>query len=384
MTDIQGKKVLFVITKSNWGGAQWYVYTLATRLRATGANIAVALGGTGESGASTGRLDELLTEASVRTIPLSTFARDISIAREFKAFFELLGVLRRERPEIVHLNSSKAGGLGSLAARIAGVPKIIFTSHGLAYDEDRPAFERALIWLSTWMTFVLSHVVIVISHDNYERARRLPFCSHKIILIPNGIVPPPLVDRAVARTRLVPQAVDRDFIWIGTIAESTHNKGLTYLVEAALLLKQHNHHFVLCLIGTDGEERPLLEKRIAEEHLDDCVFLLGFVPHAATYLSAFDIFTLVSIKEGLPTVLLEAAAAHCAVVATRIPGTIDIIDETTGILVRPRSADEIAYGLEQLLHDDERRKKLSDALFQKASETFSVDRMFDQTAELYH
>lgn len=376
-------KVLFVITKSNWGGAQWYVYTLATHLKKAGAAVTVAFGGTGEPGASSGRLHELLSAEGVRTIMLKSFARDINVFREFSAFYELLQVIRREKPDVLHVNSSKAGGLGALAGRLAGVPKIIFTSHGLAYDEDRPTFARTLIWLSTWATFLLAHTVIVISHNNQERARLLPFCGNKIRLVHNGIALQPFIERSAARAKLAPHAPQDGITWIGTIAETTHNKGLTYLVKAASLLKQDNHHFVLCLIGTDGEERPLIEKMIAEEHLEDCVFLIGFLAHAATYLSAFDIFTLTSVKEGLPTVLLEAADAHCAVVVTGVGGITDIVDDTSGIIVRPHSAEEIAYGITHLLHDTERRKQLGDALHAKAAESFSIDRMVTQTVAVY-
>ena len=115
------RKILFVITKSNWGGAQRYVYDLAAALPKGEFEVVVALGGTGEASAQTGLLAERLKEASVRTIFLSSFTRDIYFFGEFKAFFELLKVIREERPDTLHLNSSKAGGIGSVAGRIAGV-----------------------------------------------------------------------------------------------------------------------------------------------------------------------------------------------------------------------------------------------------------------------
>ena len=132
------KKILFVITKSNWGGAQRYVYDLATHLPKEEFEVAVAFGGTGEVGASAGLLEVRLREAGVRIIFLTTFARDIGILREFSAFFELLRTIRAENPDVLHLNSSKAGGLGALSGRIAGLRRIIFTAHGFAPNELRP------------------------------------------------------------------------------------------------------------------------------------------------------------------------------------------------------------------------------------------------------
>ncbi len=375
-------KILYVITKSNWGGAQAYVYTLATHFAQNGAQVVVALGGTGGAHAPAGTLAEKLADSYIPTIFLKSFARDVSVAREFMAFFELLRVIRDERPNVLHLNSSKAGGLGAFAGRIARVPKIVFTSHGLAYDEDRSLFSRALIWLTTWVTFLLCHNVIVISEDNYQRARRLPFCKNKIRLIHNGIAPETLLDRTDARAKLLPHEPASNKVWIGTIAELTRNKDLPSLIRAASLLKRQAVHFVLCIIG-EGEEHANLKKLIAEERVSDCVHLLGFVASAQTYLKAFDIFTLVSIKEGLPYVLLEAAQADCAIVATRIPGVVDIVDEHTGLLVMPKGIPEIATALEALLTDERTRKQLGTALHAKVSAQFSIEQMLKKVATLY-
>jgi len=383
MGSLTNKKILYVITKSNWGGAQAQVYTLATHYHENGAEVLVALGGTGERGAPTGRLAEQLAAAGVRTVFLRSFARDVFVGSDIRALIELVRLYRKERPEVVHLHSSKAGGLGSLAARLAGVPKIIFTSHGLAYDEDRSRPARALIWLSTWMTFLLCHTVIVISQDTYLRARTLLFCRKKICLVYNGIAEQHLLARDEARGDLLPLPPPEGTLWVGTIAELTHNKGLTYLLQAAALLKKRGVSFVLCIMGTEGEERPLLEQIITEEGLAGCVHLLGFVPNGATYLSAFDVFTLTSVKEGLPYVLLEAAQAQCAVVASNIPGVTDILDTNTGVLVPPKDVTAIADALEMLSKDSTRRAALGTHLHKKAATHFSLAHMYEQISALY-
>lgn len=383
MENLTHKKILYIITKSNWGGAQAYVYTLARHFAGTGAKVVVALGGTGAANASAGLLADKLESEKISTVFLSSFARDISIFREAKAFFELLRVIRAERPEVLHLNSSKAGGLGALAGRIAGVRNIVFTSHGLAYDEDRSLLPRTLIWLSTWITILLTHTTIVISEDNLVRARRLPFCSKKVRLVHNGIDSYTLLDRDSARAHLLPHSQRDGKVWIGTIAELTRNKALPYLVRAAAQLKKKGCSFELSIIGV-GEEQEILEGLISTEGVSDCVHLLGFVANAGTYLSAFDIFTLVSVKEGLPYVLLEAAHAKCVVVGTRIPGITDIIDETTGVLVEPKNVEEIVVALETLLSSQEKRMELGEAVRRKVSEKFSVEKMFEKIASIYN
>lgn len=374
-------KILFVITKSNWGGAQAYVHTLATAYAKQGLSVAVALGGTGAAGASTGRLADALRSAQIPIHVLPSFARDVSLLREPRALLELFRLFRNERPTVVHLNSSKAGGLGALAGRLARVPRIVFTSHGLAYDENRPLLARVLIGISTWITFLLAHRVIVISKDNFDRARRLPFCKRKIRLVHNGIAPVALTERLEARAQLLPNKPTQQ-LWIGTIAELTRNKNLASLIEAAALLRSRGHQFTLGIIG-QGEEHETLKTQIQESRLDDAAHLIGFVPEANTLLRAFDIFTLVSTKEGLPYVLLEAAEASCAVVATSIPGTTDIIDASTGILVAPSNATEIADALEALLIDAGKRHTLGQALNHKVRRDFSIAGMLEGVRATY-
>ena len=376
------KKILFVITKSNWGGAQHYVYTLATHFKDAGADVAVAFGGTGGTGATSGLLAERLSSAGVRTLFISNFMRDISFIREFKVLSELKRMFKQEEPGIVHLNSSKAGGIGALAGRMAGVPRIIFTSHGLAYDEDTGTFTRLFRWVATWATFLLAHRVILISKDTYERAHHFPFCKNKMSLIYNGISATSLTPRMEARSKLIPTG-NADAVWIGTISELTRNKGLSYLIEAAHILKERGHSFEVAVMGTEGDERGPLTNLIDKYQLGNQVHLLGFVAHGARLLTAFDIFTLTSVKEGHPYVLLEAAQARCAVVGTRIPGITDVVDEKTGVLVEPKNASDIARALEKLLTDSGERRKLGGALYKKVSERFSIEQMIRETAEVY-
>ncbi len=385
------KKILFVITKSNWGGAQRYVYNLATALPKENFEVAVALGGTGVAGSEAGELQTRLSKASVATFYISAFARDVSILSDIEALFELYRLFKKEKPDIVHLNSSKAGGIGALAARLAsfdnGHPiEIIFTSHGLVWDEDRNTIARFIIKAFSLVTFLLSHKVITISHDNFERARSLPFCRNKIYLVHNGI--PQLQFDTPERARLalalhakIPEELPGP--WVGTISELTRNKGLFYLLHAAKKVVERNISFHLFIIG-GGEEERFLTLLIAELALEKHVHLVGFVSDAYRFDRAFDVFTLSSIKEGLPTVLLEAGQAGVAVIATHISGVPDIIDhEKTGLLVEPKNAQDLADKLCDLLQNPQKRNTFSEALQKKVIQQFSLEQMIEETLKLY-
>ncbi len=392
------KKVLFVITKSNWGGAQRYVYNLSMALHKDihrserdpalggGFDVSVALGGTGTSRSTPGELAVRLESVNIPTFYISSFARNISLISDMWAVIELYQLFKKEKPDVVHLNSSKAGGVGALAARLAGVKHIIFTSHGLVWDEDRSAVVRILIKTFSWTTFLLCHQVIVISKDNFERVSTLPFCKNKIRLIYNGLPSLQFETRERARLSLalmVGLQEGGDSLWLGTTAELTRNKGLTYLIEAVKILIEKGQKFHLFIIG-GGEQETELKNLIREKSLELYIHFVGFVPDAYHYNKAFDIFTLTSVKEGLPTVLLEAGQAGVSVVATNIPGTRDIIEDgTTGLLAIKKDVKDIAEKLTQLINDALLRKILAENLQKKVTEEFSIEQMVEETKKLY-
>ena len=149
MSGDKRKKILFVITKSNWGGAQRYLYDLATHLSAEGNDVSVAAGEGRPQGEprqqAGGELIKRLNSAGINKIYGIDTGRNIGFFDASKVFFKLIWIIWHERPDVVHLNSSKIGGTGGVAAWLLGVPKIIFTAHGWAFDEDRTRWQKKLI-----------------------------------------------------------------------------------------------------------------------------------------------------------------------------------------------------------------------------------------------
>jgi len=377
-------KVLYLITKSNFGGAQRYVFDLATGLPGNFEAI-VALGGTGARGAKTGTLQERLQAAHVRTIPVKHFMRDMSLLSDVRAFFEIWRIIRAERPSILHVTSSKAGGLGALAGRLAGVRTIIFTSHGLTFDEDwRPRWQRLLIWFFTAATILLSTHTIQLSRDTYARASSIPGARKKVHLIPNGITTPYFLSRDEARARLADGHVTGE-LWVGTIAEYHPNKNLSVLIEAIKLLHDSGHRAELWLLGTigDGGEYERLRTLARRLDIESSVHMPGYVQNAAQLLTAFDIFALPSRKEGLPYVLIEAGFAGLPVIASDIPGNTDIIEhEVTGLLIKA-TGDACAHALETLIDDPKKAQDFGTALAARVRQSFSLDHMLHETVHLY-
>lgn len=308
------KKILFVITKANWGGAQRYVFDLATTLPKDRFEVAVAFG-------QKGLLAQKLQDTGIQTFLLHTMQRDVSLLTDVWSFFELLGLFRREMPDVVHLNSSKAAGVGALAARVAswrgGHPiKIVFTAHGWPFLEKRAASIRALIWAASWITALLSHTVITISEHDLKETRKMPFVGGKSVRIYNGID----LDFTLGSGQIIRDSFPKGVHITGTIGELTQNKNQQALIEEA-----HKNQTMFVAIVGEGEERPHLEALIQKYHLKERVKLFGFMP-ASEVLRGFDTFALPSLKEGLPYVLLEAKAAGLPIVANRVGGVGEILD----------------------------------------------------------
>lgn len=379
------RKILFVITKSNWGGAQQYVRTLATHFTDAGDDVVVALGGTGDAGAAAGLLAERLANAGVRTILVRAFMRNISFFHELRTFFELLRIIRAEKPDILHLNSSKAGGLGALAGRIAGVPRIIFTAHGWAHKEKhRPLYQRASIWLASWLTAQLCHKIIVLSEADWYAAPTL-FSRRKMTIIGNGVHAFPLLTQAEARTRLIerePRIASYPRLIMST-SELHRNKGLDVLIAAFVRVAQ-NHPDTALVLMHSGEEREALMAQAQAAGLAERVFFLGFVPDARSLLSAAALFVIPSRKEGLPFGLLEAGQARLPVIATDIGTIAEVIEDgVSGLLVAPEDDAALASAIERLLTDEALSEHVRYALHARIIRDFSEEAMLRETAAAY-
>lgn len=380
MNEVQRTKILYVITKSTWGGAGRYVFDLATHFSHSN-DVAVLLGGNGI-------LKTKLDEVNVRTISLEDLGRDIHVIKDLAAFTKLLAFFKKEKPDVVHLNSSKIGAMGALAARIAGVKKVVFTGHGWAFNEDRTPFSRFVIMVIHWITILLSSKTIAVSEKTKKDIGFLPGTKNKMVVIYNGIGAEQTETKLDALRFLashspaLKEKLATSPLIIGTLSELHKNKGLDFAIQAIAKIKEETN-CVFVVMGS-GDEREYLEKQIAKHNLQDTVFLLGFVSDAQRYIKAFDIFTLTSRTEALPYVLLEVGKAGVPIIASNVGGISEIIDhEKTGLLISPGNTEEIETALRRLAGHPELRDTLASQLKEVISTKFSNETMYKATEALY-
>jgi glycosyltransferase involved in cell wall biosynthesis len=365
-------RVLIGITKSNFGGAQRYVYDLALELKHKKHLIKV-LTGTG------GTLQEKLEASEIPFISLETLSRNIALFSDIKAFASMLDILYIERPDIFHVNSSKMGILGSLAGRIMGIRKIVFTAHGWAFNEPRPAYERLIIKFLAWLTVLLSHKTICVSEKTRQDIASLPFIKHKLVVIYNGLVSFETLSQPKARQEL---GLPLGAFIVGTIAELHPIKGLDVLLEAwEIFTRSHTGH--LTIIG-DGEEKQALEQEILKRKLSGSVTLTGFINNARELLPAFDVFILPSRSEGLPYGVLEAGSAGLPVVASHVGGIPEIIENNvSGLLIPPLHPDALSGALILLKDNPVLRNELATNIKERIDKHFSLGKMTRDTLKIY-
>lgn len=367
------KRILYVIPKTSMGGALRYTLELAHAAQKAGHAVFFAGGGDG------GAFEEL-EQAGIHTRKIAAYQRDVHLGSEVRALFELYRYIRTERPQILHVNSSK-GGLALLAGFLLRVPKRVFTVHGWAWNEERPFYQKILIWCVYYLTLLLATDVIVVSHQAH-RSARFPFLGRRMRVIWNGIDACTLLTKDEARRRLLPEA--RGTFWVGVVAELHPIKGLPTIIEAY-------EHFVpdlpkseLVIIG-EGQERAKLERQIALEGVSGTAHLCGYVENAASYLKAFDVLVLASRSENLPYALLEAGMAGVPVVATNVGGIPEIVtDGESGLLVPYGDRGALTHALSYLAQHPEERGAFASALHEHVRTFFTLERMVNETFALYN
>jgi len=383
-------KILYCITKATWGGAQRYVFDLATSLPKNQYEVTVLMGGEGT-------LKDKLKLAEIKTIDLPGLERDIKISTDISLIFSLIKIFKKEKPQIVHLNSSKIGLLGAIAVYIFNLfnkkskIKAIFTGHGWAFNEDRNWFQKKVIHSLHWFTIALCTQTIAVSQATADQISTSSFLKGKITVIKNGINKTDFLDKEVARQKildLLPGNEINGNLWIGTISELHKNKGLKYIIEAMSLIKLNDSNPeqklpILIIIG-EGEKRLKLQQRIDRYKLNNVVFMPGRIDNASQYLKAFDIFTLTSTTEAFPYSILEAGQSGLPIIASAVGGIPEVInDMANGILLKPRDPEEIKKALEFLMANPHKMADFSHEIKIQISNEFSLKKMVDKTMALY-
>lgn len=362
-------KIVQVITRLVLGGAQ--LNTILSCEGLAGAFDMVLVTGPGLG--PEGDMMDRARRGAYRLHVIPWLRRNLHPVYDVLAFVALWWFFVRERPDIVHTHSAKAGILGRLAARLAGVRIVLHTIHGVSWHEHQSAFVNNLFKLCEWLCGRLSNALVCVGEEMKKKSRRL---HRNIRVIYNGFEVEKFVthDRAAMRRKY---GLPQDGVVLTMVSRLAPLKGHEQLLEAHRRLPGN---VVLCLVG-DGELRPQLEAKA-----DPRVRFLGRVPPEAVpeILAATDIVVHTSFREGLPRVCVEALLCGRPVVGFDVDGTREVVlDGITGRLVRPPTVEALVEALTDLIADPKKAAEMGEEGKRRVRAQFDRRKMVLDLERLY-
>ena len=368
------------------GGPALHVAYLAHGLRDRGYETTLVAGTLARGEDSMAYVAE---DLGVRVEALPELSREISPVQDARAVLHLARMIRRDRPQILHTHTAKAGAVGRLAALLAGdarPPIVVHTFHGhVLRGYFNSAQTLGFRLLERWLARI-STVLIAVGPQVRDDLVRLGVApAEKFRVIRLGIELGERVDAdgsKRAETRRVLGVPDRAFL-VGWIGRMTPVKNTDEVLRALRLLQDRGVDAWLCMVG-DGPDRDRLERLASELGVVRRCLFPGYQSDVARFYSAFDALVLTSVNEGTPVSAIESLAAQRPVVATRVGGVPDVVDDgEDGYLVPLGDTEQLADGLERLARDPELRELLGHAGRGRVLERYAVERLVDDVDRLY-
>jgi glycosyltransferase involved in cell wall biosynthesis len=371
-------RIIEMIDKPSLGGGQKAVLLLARNLDPELFEVRIASAGGGP-------LVDETRRAGLDHIPVSSSPRF-----SLKPVAEIARILDAGKTDILHTHGGYAGLHGRWAARRSRTPAVVHTLHGIHYLHYRnPALRRLSIWQERLLSRATDALVLVCQSDLGLAKKHRLAPQNKLVVIPNGI-------EAAAEAESRPGVGEasgpdprKELGWepgrpiVGTVARLHRQKGVIHLLRAAPRVFSAVPEARMVVVG-DGPLGGELRRKAAQMGLDGRFLFLGERDDASRIMSLFDIFVLPSLWEGLPFVLVEAAALRKPIVATCVDGVPEIIDNgKTGVLVRPADPEALAEAVIHLLKDKKTAAVLAEAARTLIPPRFPLRRTVEQHESLY-
>lgn len=333
-------KLLHIVGDSKWGGGGHIILALAEMARESGWEVDIMT--------TDPVCQSMFRSYGFGVVNRDVIWRDIRPVRDLRGLVKLYDFLRSHRYDLVHTHTSKAGFVGRVAARCAGIPAIVHTAHSFPFHEESGPLSSFIYRQLERCAARCCDRIVTVSEYHREWGLRWGIGdARKIVAIPNGIGDKnAAATKSPASVRAELQVSPSEIVFL-TPGRLFHGKGLEYLIDAAPLLAAHipDRQFRIVLAG-EGSLRPALEARAAAKRVTRDVLFLGFRADIADLLRAADVVVLPSLHEGMSISLLEAMAAQKPIVATSIGGNLEPTANGAGaLIVPPRDASALAKAM---------------------------------------
>lgn len=363
-------KILYVITKSEIGGAQTHLMEVVRYMHYVGHNVLVVTG-------TAGWLTNELATIGVDYVILPDLIREINPAKDIKTITSICHILEDKQPDIIHCHSSKAGIVGRIAGAIKNVPAV-FTAHGWAFTSGVSPAKRIMYAAIEHMMLGITKRVICVSEFDRKLAKRWFLHNYnRVITVHNGIADKKFGNSTVREYSLPLKLV--------SVARFSHQKNNMKLIRAVEQInKLYSGSLQLNMVG-DGPLLSEAQAYVESYKLEDDVHFLGSRTDVDDILNQNDIFCLISNYEGLPISIIEAMRAGIPIIASDVGGVNELVqDDVNGFLIPRGNISELIDKLKYILEHKELIKSMGEASRKIYEEEYTADRMNQKILSVYN
>lgn len=321
------------------------------------------------------------TKAGVSIIWMKSLRRSIGL-HDVKCFREFFSIFKKYEFDIVHTNSTKPGIVARIAARMAGVNKVIHTVHGIAYHANLSLFKRLFFYMVEALSTPFSHYNICVNNYYLKYYRWLPFVRSMTIY--NGVDFSSIITNSGVEIPRREFAMTNEAVKLLFVGRLDEQKDPLTLLQAFKLLSVSEHRkFKLAIVG-DGELMDACKHYCVENNLINDVIFHGWLSHPQSLYAASDIFVCPSIYEAFGFTFVEAAYYGLPIVSTNVEGIPEVVlNNEMGLLVEPKSPEQLALAILNIANDHVIYEKFSQKAHNSVVSRFDLKNMISAYKKVY-
>lgn len=363
-------KILYVITKSEIGGAQTHLMEVVHYMHHAGHDVSVVTG-------TIGWLTNELSAIGIDYEILPDLVREINLPKDIKTINSICHILEDKQPDIIHCHSSKAGIVGRIAGAIKNIPAV-FTAHGWAFTSGVSPAKRIIYAAIEHMMLGITKKVICVSEFDRQLAKRWFLHNYnRVVTVHNGIVDKTFNSNIVREYSLPLKLV--------SVARFSHPKNNMELIKAVEQInKLYSDNLQLNMVG-DGPLLSEAQAYVSSHKLENDMYFLGSRTDVDDILNQNDIFCLISNYEGLPISIIEAMRAGMPIIASDVGGVNELVkDGVNGFLIPRGNISELVEKLKYILDHKELIKFMGETSRKIYEEEYTADRMNQKILSVYN
>lgn len=320
---------------------------------------------------------------------IKNMGRKIHLVKDVLALWELYHLIKKNKYNIVHTHETKASLLGRIAGWLAGTKNIIYGLHGVTFNDPHSKLKRNFyIWLER-LTVGCANLIVAVGKDTINQyhqnniAENIPY---KIVY--SGIDTEKFTKSLYTKQQFITKrkelGIAVDDIVLINVGRFSIAKAQKYTIEAFAQLKQQHQNIKLLLVG-EGEEKQKCLQQVKELNIADDVIFYGFTNNVPSVLQLADIFVLTSLREGLPTVVVEAGLCSLPTVSFKVEGISEIVEEAkSGYIVSQYDIMDLGNKLNVLISDEAKRIAFGKEALTIAKKNWDYRKMNEGLREIYN